>query len=104
MFCGFSFGIWRFFGVWCLGFGVFLDHSASAQIFGYDDAGNYRQSANWTNASNQGFGFSPWSMSASGPSFHGWYLNNGYAIRSVTNVGGVDFPNCSLGTSANGAV
>ena len=80
-----------------------FDHSASAQIFAYDDAGNYQQSANWTNTSNQGFGFTPWSTATNGPSFHGWYLNNGFAIRSVTNVGGVDFTNCSWGLYANGA-
>jgi polygalacturonase len=80
-----------------------LAHSAFAQSFAYDDAGNYQKSANWTNTSNQGFGFGPWSFSTSGSGSHGFYLNNGYAIRSVTNVAGTDYTNCSWGIYANGS-
>jgi polygalacturonase len=82
--------------------GLGLAHSALAQPFAYDDAGNYQRSANWTNASNQGFGFGPWSFSTSGSGSHGFYLNNGYAIRSVTNVAGTAYTNCSWGIYANG--
>jgi polygalacturonase len=80
-----------------------LARSASAQAFAYDDAGNYQKSANWTNTSNQGFGFGPWAFSTSGPGSHGFYLNNGYAIRSVTNVAGTAYTNCSWGIYANGS-
>jgi polygalacturonase len=80
-----------------------LAHSASAQVFAYDDAGNYQKTANWTNTSNQGFGFGPWGFSTSGSGSHGFYLNNGYAIRSVTNVAGTDYTNCSWGLYANGS-
>jgi polygalacturonase len=80
-----------------------LAHSALALSFVYDDAGNYQKSANWTNTSNQGFGFGRWSFSTSGSSSHGFYLNNGYAIRSVTNVAGTDYTNCSWGIYANGS-
>ena len=79
-----------------------LAHSALAQSFAYDDAGNYQKTANWTNTANQGFGFAPWTFSTSGSGSHGWYLNNGYAIRSVTNVAGTDYTNCSWGLYANG--
>jgi polygalacturonase len=82
--------------------GLGLAHSAQAQCLAYDDAGNYQKSANWTNTSNQGFGFGPWSFSTSGSGSHGFYLNNGYAIRSVTNVAGTDYTNCSWGVYANG--
>jgi len=80
-----------------------LAHSAFAQYFAYDDAGNYQKTANWTNTSNQGFGFGPWTFSTSGSGSHGWYLNNGYAIRSVTNIAGTDYTNCSWGLYANGS-
>ena len=80
-----------------------LAHSALAQSVAYDDAGNYQKSANWTNTSNQGLGFGPWSFSTSGSGSHGFCLNNGYAIRSVTNVAGTDYTNCSWGIYANGS-
>jgi len=80
-----------------------LAHSALAQSLAYDDAGNYQKTANWTNTANQGFGFGPWTFSTSGTGSHGWYLNNGYAIRSVTNVAGTDYTNCSWGLYANGS-
>ena len=81
---------------------LLIGGAAQGQVSAYDDAGNYQRSANWTNASNQGFGFDPWMIVTNGPSFHGWYLNNGFAIRSVTNVGGTDYTNCSWGIYANG--
>jgi polygalacturonase len=80
-----------------------LARSVAAQALAYDDAGNYQKSANWTNASNQGSGFGQWIFSTSGSGSHGFYLNNGYAIRSVTNVAGTDYTNCSWGIYANGS-
>jgi len=79
-----------------------LARSVAAQVLAYDDAGNYQKSANWTNGANQGFGFLPWAFATNGPGFHGWYCNNGYAIRSVTNVAGTAYTNCSWGLYANG--
>ncbi|HVM49144.1 MAG TPA: hypothetical protein VMU04_14020, partial [Candidatus Acidoferrum sp.] len=79
-----------------------LARSVAAQVLAYDDAGNYQKSANWTNASNQGLGFLPWAFATNGSGFHGWYLNNGYAIRSITNVAGTAYTNCSWGFYANG--
>jgi polygalacturonase len=79
---------------------------AAAQIMAYDDAAAYFKSSNWTNSSNQGFGFTPWVLATNafgGGGFRGWYLNNGYAIASVTNVGGTAYTNCSWGIYANGA-
>ncbi len=76
--------------------------SASAQIVVYDDAGYYFKTANWTNGSTGGFGYVPWVMNTSGAGSHGWYLNNGYAIASATNVLGTSYTNCSWGIYANG--
>jgi hypothetical protein len=80
--------------------------SASAQIIAYDDAAAYYKSPNWTNGANQGFGFSPWVLatnSFNGGGSRGWYLNNGYAIATPTNIPGV-YTNlqCSWGIYANG--
>lgn len=80
-----------------------LARSALAQTYAYDDASSYQKSANWTNASNAGFGFEPWGCFTSGSGSHGFYCNNGYAIRSVTNVAGSDYTNCSWGLYANGS-
>jgi polygalacturonase len=79
--------------------------SAPAQIIAYDDAAAYYKTANWTNGANQGFGFSSWVLttnSFSGGGSRGWYLNNGYAIATPTNVGGTAYTNCSWGIYANG--
>jgi polygalacturonase len=38
----------------------------------------------------------------SGGGSRGWYLNNGYAIASPTNVAGTAYTNCSWGIYANG--
>ena len=79
--------------------------SASAQIIAYDDTAAYYKSPNWTNGANQGFGFTPWVVATnafSGGGYRGWYVNNGYAIASVTNVGGTAYTNCSWGIYANG--
>jgi hypothetical protein len=78
---------------------------APAQISAYDDAAAYFKSSNWTNGANQGFGFSPWVLATnaySGGGFRGWYLNNGYAIASATNIAGTAYTNCSWGIYANG--
>jgi hypothetical protein len=80
--------------------------AAPAQINAYDDAAAYFKSSNWTNGANQGFGFTPWVLATntfSGGGFRGWYLNNGYAIASATNVGGTAYTNCSWGIYANSA-
>ena len=79
--------------------------SAPAQIIAYDDAAAYFTTSNWTNGANQGFGFTPWVLTTnvfSGGGYRGWYLNNGYAIASVTNVDGTAYTNCSWGIYANG--
>jgi hypothetical protein len=78
---------------------------AKAQVFAYDDASAYFKTPNWTNGANQGFGFTPWSMQTnaySGGGSRGWYLNNGYAIATPTNVSGTAYTNCSWGIYANG--
>lgn len=83
-----------------------LAHAVSAQVIALDDAAAYYKTANWTNGANQGFGFTPWALatnSFSGGGARGWYLNNGYAIASITNVAGVAYTNCSWGIYANGA-
>ncbi len=80
--------------------------TAPAQTNAYDDAAAYFKSSNWTNGANQGFGFTPWVLTTnvfSGGGYRGWYLNNGYAIASATNVGGTAYTNCSWGIYANGA-
>lgn len=80
---------------------------ASAQLVAYDDAGNYRITANWTNGANQGFGFTPWVMltnnSATPGGSQGWYVNTGtaYADASITNVSGTNYT-CVWGLYANG--
>ena len=74
---------------------------ASAQV-AYDDAGYYFKTANWTNGSTGGFGYVPWVMNTCGSGSHGWYVNNGYAIASATNVLGTSYTNCSWGIYANG--
>jgi len=79
--------------------------SAPAQTIAYDDAAAYYATPNWTNGANRGFGFTPWVMATntfSGGGSRGWYLNNGYAIASSTNVGGTAYTNCSWGMYANG--
>jgi polygalacturonase len=79
--------------------------SAPAQTNGYDDAAAYFKSSNWTNGANQGFGFTPWVLCTNayrGGGYRGWYLNNGYAIASATNVDGTAYTNCSWGIYANG--
>jgi len=79
--------------------------SAPAQTNAYDDAAAYYKTSNWTNGANQGFGFTPWALATnafSGGGSRGWYLNNGYAIASSTNVGGTAYTNCSWGIYANG--
>ena len=81
---------------------MFLASVSSAQIAAYDDAGDYFKTANWTNGSTGGFGYVPWVMNTSGSGSHGWYLNNGYAIASATNVLGTSYTNCSWGIYANG--
>src|ERR1039457_3117098 len=69
--------------------------SASAQIYAYDDAGNYLINANWTNGANQGFGFTPWKMVTGGPNSHGNYVgtanNPMFVIASVANVSSVNY-------------
>ncbi|HEX3627252.1 MAG TPA: glycosyl hydrolase family 28 protein [Verrucomicrobiae bacterium] len=79
--------------------------TALSQIVAYDDASSYFKSANWTNGANQGFGFTSWVLATNSFSggFRGWYLNNGYAIASATNVSGTAYTNCSWGIYANGA-
>ena len=78
---------------------------ASAQLVAYDDAGNYLISANWTNGANQGFGFTPWAITTSGPDNHGTYVLSGnspvFAIASLTNVLGTNYTDI-WGTYANG--
>jgi polygalacturonase len=84
---------------------ILLGNTAPAQINAYDDAAAYFKSSNWTNGANQGFGFTPWVLATnifSGGGYRGWYVNNGYAIASVTNVGGTAYTNCSWGIYANG--
>lgn len=78
--------------------------AAPAQINAYDDAAAYYETSNWTNGANQGFGFTPWVLATNAFSggYRGWYLNNGYAIASSTNVGGTAYTNCSWGIYANG--
>jgi hypothetical protein len=79
--------------------------AASAQTNAYDDAAAYYQSANWFNGANKGFGFTSWVLATNsfgGGGFRGWYVNNGYAIASPTNVGGTAYTNCSWGIYANG--
>lgn len=81
------------------------ERPAAAQITAYDDAAAYFKSSNWTNGANQGFGFTPWVLATnvfSGGGFRGWYLNNGYAIASGTNIAGTAYTNCSWGIYANG--
>src|SRR5690349_10899115 len=78
-----------------------------AQITASDDAAAYFKTANWTNGSNQGYGLTPWALttnSFSGGGARGFYLNNGYAIATPTNIPGV-WTNlqCSWGIYANGA-
>ncbi len=78
----------------------------SAQISAYDDAAAYLKTANWTNGSNLGFGYTPWVLvtnSYAGGGARGWYDNNGYAIATPTNIPGV-YTNleCSWGIYANG--
>jgi hypothetical protein len=79
--------------------------SAPGQIVAYDDASAYYKTPNWTNGANQGFGFTPWDLatnSFSGGGSRGWYLNNGYAIATPTNVSGTAYTNGSWGIYANG--
>ena len=79
--------------------------SAPAQIIAYDDAAAYYKTSNWTNGANQGFGFTPWVLATNhlaAAATRGWYLNNGYAIASATNIGGTAYTNCSWGIYANG--
>ena len=81
-------------------------NAAPAQIVADDDAAAYFKTSNWTNGANQGFGFTPWVLATNafgGGGYRGWYLNNGYAIASVTNVSGTAYTNCSWGIYANGA-
>ncbi len=78
---------------------------APAQTNACDDAAAYYETSNWTNGANQGFGFAPWVLATntfSGGGSRGWYLNNGYAIASSTNVSGTAYTNCSWGIYANG--
>jgi len=85
------------------GFG--LASSAPAQTNAYDDAAPYYKTPNWTNGANQGFGFTAWVLATntfSGGGARGWYLNNGYAIATATNVSGTAYTNCSWGIYANG--
>lgn len=80
--------------------------SAPAQTNASDDAAAYYKTPNWTNGANQGFGYTSWVMatnSFTGGGSRGWYLNNGYAIASSTNVNGTAYTNCSWGIYANGA-
>jgi hypothetical protein len=80
--------------------------SARAQIIAYDDAAAYFKTPNWTNGANQGFSFTPWVLATNvfgGGGSRGWYLNNGFAIATPTNVGGTAFTNCSWGIFANGS-
>ena len=82
-----------------------LGGAARAQVTAYDDAAAYFKSSNWTSGSNAGFGFTPWVLATNtfgGGGFRGWYLNNGYAIASATNVSGTAYTNCSWGIYANG--
>ena len=82
-----------------------LADSAPAQTIAYDDAGNYLVSANWTNGSNQGFGFLPWAIATSGPNSHGSYVSTAnnpmFVIASVTNVSSVTYTDI-FGLYANG--
>jgi polygalacturonase len=89
------------------GLALFLSAGfAPAQIIADDDASAYFKTANWTNGANLGFGFTPWVLATnvfSGGGYRGWYLNNGYAIASATNVSGAAYTNCSWGIYANGS-
>ncbi|HSY17852.1 MAG TPA: hypothetical protein VK815_05930 [Candidatus Acidoferrales bacterium] len=84
---------------------VMFAGSARAQLIAYDDAGNYRLNANWTNGANQGFGFTPWTFVTNGPDFNGTFINSAnnpaFAIASITNVLGVNSTNV-WGLFANG--
>src|SRR5580704_16394737 len=82
-----------------------LAGAAPAQTNAYDTAAAYYKTSNWTNGANQGFGYTAWVLATnnySGGGARGWYLNNGYAIASPTNVGGTAYTNCSWGIYANG--
>ncbi len=82
-----------------------LAESMPAQVSAYDDAAAYYKTSNWTNGANQGFGFNAWVLTTntfSGGGSRGWYLNNGYAVASPTNVAGTAYTNCSWGIYANG--
>lgn len=95
--------LWRFvFGVWCFA----SPFTLLGQISASDDAAAYFKTANWTNGSNKGYGFTPWTLTTnnySGGGSRGFYLNNGYAIATPTNIPGV-YTNlqCSWGIYANG--
>ncbi|TAK97782.1 MAG: hypothetical protein EPO07_12720, partial [Verrucomicrobia bacterium] len=79
--------------------------SASAQLVAYDDAGNYRVSANWTNGSNLGFGFTPWFIATNGPNSHGNYVGSAnnpvFVIATITNFNSVNYTSI-FGIYANG--
>lgn len=90
---------------------VLFPSAATAQLIAYDDAGHYQIEANWTNNSNQGFGFTPWVIvtndTGPGPSqFHGNYITAAtvtpaFANASITNVAGTTYTNI-WGLFANG--
>lgn len=83
--------------------------SSYAQLIAYDDAGNYRVTANWTNGANQGFGFTPWAIvtnSTAAPQFHGSYIGSAnvppFVTASITNISGTNYTNV-WGIYANGS-
>ena len=82
-----------------------ITRCATAQIFAYDDAGNYLVTASWTNGANRGFGFTPWQIVTSGPNNRGVYIptanNPMFVIASVTNVSSVNYTDI-FGLFANG--
>ncbi len=88
------------------GAAVSFQSHANAQLLAYDDAGNYRVSANWTNGSNQGFGFQPWVIATNGPNSHGSYVGSAnnpmFVIATITNFNSVNYTDI-FGIYANGA-
>src|SRR3954449_11115938 len=78
-----------------------LARPASAQIVAKDDAAAYT-GATWTNNSNLGFGFTPWTLlnTNSGPGFSGFYIGNPGGI----GTGGNSFGMYANGGTSNAAV
>ena len=101
----------RLFALLSFIIGNFLAANVSAQIFAYDDATSYTNSAGnpgWncgTNA-NSGFGFTPWVFQRSGTGAQGFFIGdpgsigttNGNAWGEYANEGGnqANFPNAAV--------